>query len=78
MDSTAEIRMVERRERERRRFMRRMQDHHQANERRGMAVVVYVGVAVVAGMAFAAGGWAGAVHPGKKKAPTRPARKRSR
>ena len=59
MDSTAEIHMIERRERERRRFMRRMQDHHQANERRGMAVVVYVGVAVVAGMAFAAGIWAG-------------------
>ncbi len=59
MDSTAEIHIVERRKRERRRSIRRMHDRDGHNERRGMAVVVYVGVAIVTGMAFAAGMWAG-------------------
>ncbi len=59
MDSTAEIHIVERRKRERRRLIRRMHDRNGHNERRGMAVVVYVGVAIVTGMAFAAGMWAG-------------------
>lgn len=59
MDGTAEFHVVERRKRERRRFMRRVQDHRQGNERQGMAVVLYVGVALVAGVAFAAGMWTG-------------------
>lgn len=58
MDRTAEIHFVERRQQERRQSIRRMQDHNGHSERHGMAVVVYVGAAVVAGAAFAIGMWA--------------------
>ncbi len=59
MDGTEEKDIVERRKKERRRSIRRMQDRNGYSERREMAVVVYAGVAVVAGMAFAVGMWTG-------------------
>jgi len=60
MDTTAQIPFVERRTRNRRRHTRRVHDRNHVNERRQMAVVVYLVMALVAGAAFAVGmglGW---------------------
>jgi adenylate kinase len=60
MDTTAQIHFVERRTRDRRRQTRRAHDRNHINERRQMAVVVYLVMAAVAGAAFAVGiglGW---------------------
>jgi fatty acid desaturase len=50
---------VERRQRERRQVIRRGQDRNRADERRQMAVVVYVTAMAIAAAGFAVGIWAG-------------------
>ena len=59
MSDVAPMPPVERRQRERRQSLRRGQDRHRVDERRQMAVVVYVTGTAIAAAGFAVGMWAG-------------------
>ncbi len=50
---------IERRQRERRQFNRRIQDRNRVDERSQMAVVVYLSAMAIAAAGFAVGLWAG-------------------
>jgi adenylate kinase len=68
MDTTAQIHFVERRTRDRRRQTRRAHDRNHINERRQMAVVVYLVMAAVAGGGVRGGDRAGVGRVGASMA----------
>jgi type IV secretory pathway TrbD component len=62
MSSTSDMPLparAERRQRDRRQFIRRGQDRNRVDERNQMAVVVYVGAMAIAAAGFGIGMWAG-------------------